>query len=131
MNRLLRTYKYRSIFDIETRILHYFHSGSIFASDRTDACRTLTKTTLRSAFHEKHVSELCFEKEEDESVEKEEFSPQQFQHRYLGMLFMIEQHQQLLFEQLLCCYAFQKCSSNLATRKFRHGLEVPVPNLFD
>ena len=119
------------MYDIETRILHHFHNSSIFASRRLPESRTLTETTLRSVFHEKHVSELCFEKEEDESVEKEEFSPQQFQHRYPGMLFMIEQHQQLLFEQLLCCYAFQKCSSNLATRKFRHGLEVPVPNLFD
>ena len=38
---------------------------------------TVSKQCLRLVFHEKHVFELCFEKEEKESVQKEEFWSQQ------------------------------------------------------
>ena len=110
-----RSFKNVQMYDIETQILQLFDSRSIFASDRTDASCTLTKTTLRSVFHEEHVSELCFQEEEAESVAKDEFSPHTSEHRYPGMIIMTERTPTVTLRAMfhtrrnLRCSAFQKC----------------------
>ena len=99
---------------------------------------TVSKQCLRLVFHEKHIFELCFEKEEKESVQKEEFWSRSVSEHYLdkpSIVIMIDKYHVLLRTAIrtswkTVCFAKNSTllvtllQSNAASPKSRQSLEM-------